>query len=171
MLRGFTIQSESRRRYARFNAEGRQLRVRFEPPTPTATGSGDEDNNPAEYFASSVDELFEYALSDLNAGDMVGISIHNEDNHNDRPIGLSFRRRDQISREVLWSVFERVTQSNARFNALDTLTFTVDSVKMPVGFGKVALKTRGRPLSVMAHLKRSIVKVVTKDNCLAHALI
>jgi hypothetical protein len=86
------------------------LRVRFEPPpTPTATGSGDEDN-PAEYFASSVDELFEYALSDLNAGDMVGIYIYNEDNHNDRPIGLSFRRRDQISREVLWSVFERVTQ-------------------------------------------------------------
>ena len=102
---------------------------------------------------------------------MVGISIYNEDNHNDRPIGLSFRRRDQISREVLWSVFERVTQSNARFNALDTLTFTVDSVKMPVGFGKVALKTRGTPLSVMAQLKRSIVKVVAEENCLAHALI
>ena len=42
---------------------------------------------------------------------------------------------------------------------------------MPVGFGRRALKTRGRPLSVMAHLKRSIVKVVAEENCLAHALI
>ena len=57
---------------------------------------------------------------------MVGISIHNANHQPDRPIGLSFRR-DQISRDVLWSVFE-VTQSNARYQALDTLTFYVHSV-------------------------------------------
>jgi hypothetical protein len=106
MSRRFTILNDSRRHYSRFNADVRQLRVRLEP---TASGSGDDDdddnnnnnNNPAQQFASSMDELFDYALRDLNAGDMVGISIHNEDNHNDRPIGLSFRRRDQISRDVL----------------------------------------------------------------------
>jgi len=42
---------------------------------------------------------------------------------------------------------------------------------MLVGFGKNVLKSRGRPLSVMAHLKRSIVEVKTEDNCLAHALV
>jgi hypothetical protein len=42
---------------------------------------------------------------------------------------------------------------------------------MPVGFGKTAIKTKGRPLSVMAHLKRSIVEVRAEQNCLVHALI
>jgi len=75
-----------------------------------------------------------------------------------------------LAEEVLWNVFERVSQSNARFNALDTLVVTVHSEKMPVGFGYV-IKTKGRPLSVMAHLKKSIVEVKADENCLAHALI
>jgi hypothetical protein len=118
-----------------------------------------------------MDELCEYSLRDLNGGDMVGISIRNEDNHQDRPIGPSFRRRDLISRDLLWNMFERATQANARFNALATLTFAVDSVRMAVGFGDRVLRSRGRPLSVMANLKRSIAKVVTEENCLAHALV
>jgi len=46
----------------------------------------------------------------------------------------------------------------------------VHSVKMPVGFGR-GIKTMGVPLSVMAHLKKSIVEVNTESNCLAWALI
>ena len=53
---------------------------------------------------------------------------------------------------------------------MDTLVVTVHLVKMPVGFG-YGIKTRGRPLSVMAHLNRSIVEFKATDNCLAHALI
>jgi len=41
---------------------------------------------------------------------------------------------------------------------------------MPVGFGR-GIKTKGRPLSVMAQLKGSIVEVKAKENCLAHAII
>jgi len=48
---------------------------------------------------------------------------------------------------------------------------TVHSVRMPVGFGKRGMKNRGRPLPVMAHLKRSIIEVKATDDCLAHALI
>ena len=89
-------------------------------------------------------------------------------NQNDKPIGISFRRKDQLSADVVWSVFEKVSQSNSRFNALDTVV-TVHSVKMPVGYGRRAIKSRGRPLSVMANLKRSIVEVQAEENCLAHA--
>ena len=102
---------------------------------------------------------------------MVGIAIHNESNQNDKPIGISFRRRDQISVDAIWSVFEKVTQSNARFNALDTLTVVLHSVKMPADFGYAGIKTMGRPISVLAHLKKSIVQVKAETNCLAHALI
>ena len=74
---------------------------------------------------------------------MVGIPTYNADNQQDRPIGLSFRRRDQISRDFLWSVFEKATQSNANYETLDTLTFHVRSVWMPVCFGKRAEKSKG----------------------------
>jgi len=122
-------------------------------------------------FLASVIELFEYALQDVSDGHMVGITIQNQVNQYDKPIGISFRREDQLSGAVIWSVFEKVSQSNARFNALDTLVVTVHSVKMPVGFGRVAHKSKGRPLSVMAHLKSSIVEEKTEENCLSHALI
>ena len=100
---------------------------------------------------------------------MVGITTQNEINQNDKSIGISFRRKDQLSGDVIWSVLEKVAQSNARFNALDRLVETAHSVKMPIGFGRV--KSKGRPISVMAHLKRSIVDVKDEENCLAHALI
>ena len=85
-------------------------------------------------------------------------------------MGLSYGRRDQISRDVLWILFDKVTQSNARYQALDTLTFHVHSVGIHVGFGK-AETSKGKPVSTMVHLKRSIVEVKAKDNCLAHALV
>jgi hypothetical protein len=74
-----------------------------------------------------------------------------------------------LSADVIWSVFEKVTQPNARFNALDPLTIVVHSVGMLVGFGRV--QTEGRPFSVMAHIKRSIIEVKAEENCLAHALV
>ena len=79
-------------------------------------------------------------MQDVSDSDMVGITIQNQVNQNGKPIGISFRRKDQSSGEVIWSVFEKVSQSNARFNALDTLVVTVHSVKMPVGHGKGAIK-------------------------------
>ena len=73
----------------------------------------------------------------------------------------------------MWSVFEKVAQSNARFDATDTLSIEVHSVRMPVGFGrnKNALTAQGRPLSNLVHLKRSIVHVRAEKDCLAHALV
>jgi len=67
---------------------------------------------------------------------MVGLTIRNAVNMQDKAIGISFRRKDQLSEEVIWSVFNKVAQSNARFNALDKLVVVLRSIKMPVGFGK-----------------------------------
>jgi hypothetical protein len=131
MARYFTVQNEVTRHYRRFNAEGTELTVRMLAPPPGSAATRYSDR----YFANGMDELFEYLLRDLEPSDMVSISIHNADNQQDKPIGLSFRRMDDISRDVLWSVFE-VTQSNFRYQALDTFTFNVNFVKMPVGFSK-----------------------------------
>ena len=118
-----------------------------------------------------MNDLLEHALQDVGDGDVVGIAIHNESNQNDKPVGISFRRRDQLFVDAIWTVFEKVTQSNARFNALDTLIVVLHSVKMSVGFGYTGIKTMGRPISVIVHLKQSIVQVKSEKNCLAHALI
>jgi hypothetical protein len=60
---------------------------------------------------------------------MVDTSIHNANNRQDGPIGLSFRRRD-----VLCSICMRVTQSYANYEALDTLMSHMLSIRLSVGF-------------------------------------
>jgi len=112
-----------------------------------------------------------YALEKVVSSDMLGITIQNRLNLNDKPLGFSIRRKDQLYGDVIWSVFEKISQSNSRFHALDTLVVTVHSVKIPFGFGKHAMKTMGRPLSLMAHLKKSIVEVIAEEICLAQAVI
>ena len=137
MPQRFEILSEVRREYRRFNTVGTQLtRCLNPPPVP--------DTNPADHFLANVDDLFEHVLRDVVEADMVGIDIHSLINQNNRPIAVRFRRRYQLSGDVSWSVFEMVTQSNARFKALDTLTLVLHSVRMPVGSGGV--RTKGRPL-------------------------
>jgi hypothetical protein len=164
MAHRFEIVREIRRDYRRFGTVGKQFTVRLNPPS-------DLDLNPIDHILDSINDVFEHVLQDVQDSDMVGFAIRNEVNQSDKPIGLSFRRRDQISGDVIWSVLEKVTQSNSRFNALDTLTIEVHAVRMPEGFGGDGRKTKGRPLGVMAHLKKSIITVNAETNCLAHALI
>jgi hypothetical protein len=87
---------------------------------------------------------------------MVSYSIRKETDIYDKAIGISLRRKDQLSAEVVLGVWEKVTQSNSRFNALDTVVLEVYSLRMPVGFCW-SIKNRGRPLTVIAHFKKSIV--------------
>ena len=122
MAHRFEIDDKIRRQYSRYNAVGTQLTVRLLPPA--------DNSDPVGHFLASVKEHFEYAWKDVSDDDMVGITIHNQVNQNDKPIGIRFRRKDQLSGEVIWSVFEKVSQSNTRFNALDTLVVTVHSEKM-----------------------------------------
>ena len=135
----FTTDGEITRQYRRFNAVGTELTVRLLPPP-----RGD-DSDAITHFQACVADLFDYALQNCRDSDMVGLTIRNEVNIQDKAIGISFRRKDQLSEEVIWSVFNKVAQSNARFNALDKLTVVVHSIKMPVGFGKQVIRSKGRP--------------------------
>jgi len=158
----FEIDDTIRRQYRLYNAVGTQLTARLLPLT--------DISDPVGYFLARVNELYDYALHDVSDGYKVGITIQNQVNQNDKPIRISFRRKDQLSGEEIWSVFENVSQSISRFNALDTLVVKVHSIKMPILFG-YGIKTKGRPLSVMAHIKKIVVEVKAEENCLAHALI
>jgi hypothetical protein len=91
----FTIDSETNRQYSRINAVGTELTVRLLPP---AVG---DDSDAITPFQASVNDLFDYVLRSVNASDMVGLTIHNEVNMLDKAIGISFRRNDQLSEEVI----------------------------------------------------------------------
>jgi hypothetical protein len=136
--------------------------LRLNPPN-------DHGTNPVNYFLSGMNDLFEHALHGTSDSDMVVVAIRNNVNQNDIAVSISFRRTGHVSAEVIWSVFEKVTQSNTRFDDLDSLTIVVHSVATPVGFGRV--KTKGSLLSVMAHIKQSIIEVKAETYCLVHALI
>jgi len=101
MARRFERDDKIRRQYRRYNAVGTQLTVRLLSPA--------DNSEPVGYFLASVNELFDYALQDVSDDDMVGITIQNHVNLNDKPIRISFRRKDQLSGEVIWSVFEKVS--------------------------------------------------------------
>ena len=48
---------------------------------------------------------------------------------------------------------------------------TVHTFSMPVGFGNRDIENIGRPLSVMSHLKGSVLNVKSSENWLAHAIV
>jgi len=56
-----------------------------------------------------VNDLFEHVLRDVDDADMVGVTIQNQINQNDKSIRLSFRLKDQLFGDVIWSVFEKVS--------------------------------------------------------------
>jgi hypothetical protein len=101
MAQRFEIVLEVRRDYRRFGATRMKFTVRLNPPT-------DRGLNPVDHCLASVNDVFEHVLKCVQDSDMAGIAIRNEVNQNDKALGISFRRRDQISGDVIWSVSEKV---------------------------------------------------------------
>ena len=88
------------------------------------------------FFKTAMEHLFEEILQDFSDSDMVGLSIENENNMSKKPIGISYRRKDQLSVNLITSVLENVIQSNAVFAALDNLEIEINVVRLPSGNGK-----------------------------------
>jgi len=73
----------------RYNAVERQITVRLIPSL--------ENSDPVAHFLANVNDLFQEVLRDVDAADMVGITIQDHVNQNDKTIGISFRRKDKLS--------------------------------------------------------------------------
>ena len=110
-------------------------------------------------------------MNDVPGRDLAGLRIRNTENVQDKVVGISLRRHDQLKRDVVWGVPGKVIQSNAIFGLVDRLEVHLDHVMMPAGNDKAAEKTKGKSLDVMSTIKTSIVTVTAAINCLAHALI
>ena len=54
-----------------------------------------------------------YIVNDVRDIDLVGVRIRNRENVQDKVVGISFRRRDQLKPDVVWDVLGKVVHSNA----------------------------------------------------------
>jgi len=93
MARRFEIADRITKQYRRYNAVGRQFTVRLLPPS--------DNSDSVTHFLASVNDLFEHALRDVDDSDMVRMTIQNQINENDKSIGISFKRKDQLSGDVV----------------------------------------------------------------------
>jgi len=90
-LSRFNIDGEINRQYRRINAEGTQLTVGLYVPLKG------EDAKPYVPFPSQCDRSVRVHSTELSNSDMVGITVSPEVNVQDKAIGISFRRKDQLT--------------------------------------------------------------------------
>lgn len=155
-LVGYKVLRETSRRFKKYNAEGRTILVQL-------------DSASIYTIEDTLSNMIDYVLRDTADSDYVGIEIRNTVRIQDRPVWLSFRRRDQVHREVVLTALNRVSQSNQNFSLTDRLQLQVDIVRPPSGRGRV--KKQGRPMSQVNVLKRSILHILGREHCLPKALI
>ena len=159
----FIILDETSKSFPKVKATGRSLFIKFNSPV--------EEQNPCTYLKECITALRNYLVNDVPERDLVGLRIRNTENVEDKVVGISLRRSDQLKPDVVWAVLGKVIQSNAKFGLTDRLEVHLDHVRMPAGNGKRAEKTKGRSLNVLSAIKKSIVTVQATVNCLAYALI
>ena len=145
----FYILSETSKSFSKFNATGRSLLIKFKPPG--------EEQEPTAYLKECITSLTNYLVDDVRDRDLVGLRIRNTENVQDKVVGISFRRREQLKPDVVWSILGKVVQSNARFGLSDRLEVHLDHVRMPAGNGKTAEKTKVRSLDVMSDIKKKMI--------------
>jgi hypothetical protein len=157
----FRILDETSKDFPKFNTTGRSLLIKFNSPN--------EEQEPMSYLKECITALTDWLVREVPDRDMVGLCIRNTKNLQDKAIGVSLRRRDQLKPEVVWSVLGKIVQSNATFALTDRLKVRLDHVRMPVGNGRE--KTKGRFIDVLSAVKKSIVVVKASVLCLTHALV
>jgi len=159
----FMIFDEISKPFPKFNASGRSSLIKFRPQG--------EVQEPITYLKECYTALTNYLVDDVHDRHLVGLRIRNTENVQDKVVGISLRRRDQLKPNVMWGVIGKVVQSNARFRLADRLEMHLDHVRIPAGNGKRAEKTKRRSLDVMSAIKKSIVTVKAAMYSLAYALI
>ena len=105
------------------------------------------------YLKECITALTDYLVNDVRDRDFVGMRIRNTENVQDKFVGISLRRRDQLKPDMVWGVLGKVVQSNDRFRLADRLEVHLGHVRMPAGYGRV--KTKGRSLDVISVIKKT----------------
>jgi DNA-binding transcriptional regulator YdaS (Cro superfamily) len=96
----FSILDETSKSFPKFNATGCSILINF-----NSTGEGDELT---KYLKECITVLTDYIVDQMPDRDLVGLRIRNTKNVQDKVVGISLRRRDQLKPDVVWSVLRKV---------------------------------------------------------------
>lgn len=104
----FNLISETNQHIKKYNTDARTLTLQFRDIN--------NEENLRDYLQELFDELLSYlSKGGIEPGDRVGLTILNNDRVDQRPIGISVRRWDQVSSDVIMQTIEAVLQSNEEF--------------------------------------------------------
>jgi hypothetical protein len=104
---------ETSKNSPKFNTTGQSLLIKFNSPS--------EEQEPITYLKECITALTEYLVREVPDGYLVGLSIRNTENLQDKAIGISLRGRDQLKPDVVCSLLGKVVPSHARFALTDRL--------------------------------------------------
>jgi len=93
------ILDETSKSFPKFNSTGRSLLIKFNSPV--------EVQNPGTYPKECITALTNYLVDDVPGRDLMGLRIRNTENVEDKVVGISLRRRDQLKSNVVWAVLGR----------------------------------------------------------------
>ena len=65
------------------------------------------EQNPGTYLKECITALTNYLVDDVPGRDLMGLRIRNTENVEDKVVGISLRRRDQLKSNVVWAVLGR----------------------------------------------------------------
>ena len=109
----FMILDETCKSFSKFNATGLSLLIKFKSPG--------EEQEFASYLKKCNSALTNYIVDKLPDGNLVGLRIRNTENVQDKVVGISLRRRDQLKTDMVLSVVGKVIQINSRFALTERL--------------------------------------------------
>jgi len=89
----FMILDETSKSFPKFNATGRSLLIKF--------NSSVEEENPGSYLKECITALKNYLVDDVLGRHLLGLRIPNTENVEDKVVGISLRRRDQLKPDVV----------------------------------------------------------------------
>lgn len=129
------------------------------------------NEDPLDWIRENFENILRvgYSKLDIAPSDRISLAIMNRDSG--WVIHISFRRRDQITTDIILSRIESVLQSNQSFLDNDRPTLRIDHIKMPTGQGRVR-PVRGMNLIEFVQRKHGFITCDTDDNlCLANSLV
>lgn len=122
----FRIIDERARPYRNFELLAREVTVLIDPPKPHENSYGWLRDT----FATLISHLLD---GNVAPHDRVGFTFYSAARVGQRPIGISVRRMDQLSIDVLLQLLERCIQSNEEFLIAGPLRVVLLHVRLPTG--------------------------------------
>lgn len=160
----FTVVEDNRRHYRKYDTDARLVTLQFRKIN--------DNEDIGRYLREMFSCLLEYLpQQNVSPQDRIGLTISNSSRPDQRSIGISLRRADQLDADVILQTIEKVMQSNEQFFMDGQLIVRYIHIKLPAGEGRKSTDLISN-FHDFCLKKQSILVIQNRDKlCLARALV